>query len=55
VHPQAVAYWSRANKASGTYTVKATFNEPKYMNLNSHPHPYGIFIASNEMGTSNQS
>lgn len=51
----AVAYWSPANKASGDYTVKATFNEPKYMNLNSHPHPYGIFIAGNEMGTANQS
>src|SRR5580698_1956441 len=27
----AVAYWNPANKASGNYTVKATFNEPKYM------------------------
>ena len=35
----AVTYWNPANKASGDYTVKATFNEPKYMNLNSHPHP----------------
>jgi hypothetical protein len=51
----AVAYWSPANKASGDYTVKATFNEPQYMNLNNHPHPYGIFIAGNEMGTANQS
>jgi hypothetical protein len=50
----AVTYWSPANKVSGDYTVKATFNEPKYMNLNSHPHPYGIFIAGNEMGTANQ-
>ncbi|MBV8903050.1 MAG: hypothetical protein JOZ22_05385 [Acidobacteriia bacterium] len=51
----AVVYWNPANKATGDYTVKATFNEPKYMNLNSHPHPYGIFIAGNEMGTANQS
>jgi hypothetical protein len=51
----AVTYWNPANKASGDYTVKATFNEPKYMNLNSHPHPYGIFIAGNDMGTDNQS
>jgi hypothetical protein len=51
----AVAYWSSANKASGDYTVKATFNEPKCMNLNSHPHPYGIFIAGKEMGTANPS
>jgi hypothetical protein len=51
----AVAYWNPANKATGDYTVKATFNEPKYMNLNTHPHPYGIFIAGNDMGTDNQS
>jgi len=25
------------------------------MNLNDHPHPYGIFIAGNDMGTDNQS
>jgi hypothetical protein len=51
----AVTYWNPANKASGDYTVKATFNEPKYMNLNSHPHPYGIVIAGNDMGTAQQS
>src|SRR3954470_8767364 len=51
----AVSYWNPADKASGDYTVKATFNEPKYMNLNSHPHPYGIFIAGNDMGTDSQS
>ena len=51
----AVAYWSPANKATGDYTVKATFTEPKYMNLNNHPHPYGIFIAGNEMGTGSES
>ncbi|MBV8841759.1 MAG: hypothetical protein JO307_03010 [Bryobacterales bacterium] len=51
----AVSYWNPANKASGDYTVKATFTEPKYMNLNNHPHPYGIFIAGNDLGTENQS
>jgi hypothetical protein len=51
----AVTYWNPANKATGDYTVKATFTEPKYMKLNSHPHPYGIFIAGNEMGTGGQS
>jgi hypothetical protein len=51
----AVTYWNPANKASGNYTVKATFTEPKYMNLNSHPHPYGIVIAGNDMGGSSQS
>jgi len=51
----AVSYWSPANKASGDYTVKATFTEPKYMNLNNHPHPYGVFIAGNDMGAAGQS
>jgi len=51
----AVTYWNPANKVSGDYTVSATFNEAKYMNLNSHPHPYGIVIAGNDMGTATQS
>src|SRR5512145_2986167 len=51
----AVTYWNPANKASGNYTVKATFKEPKYMALNSHPHPYGIVIAGNDLGTDQQS
>jgi hypothetical protein len=51
----AVAYWNPANKATGNYTVKATFTEPKYMNLNDHPHPYGLFIGGNDLGTDQQS
>lgn len=52
----AVAYWNPANTATGDYTVKATFTEPKFMNLNpSHDHPYGIVIAGNDMGTDSQS
>jgi hypothetical protein len=51
----AVTYWNPANKASGNYTVKATFKEPKYMSLNNHPHPYGIVIAGNDLGTDQQS
>ena len=51
----AVAYWNPANRASGDYTVRATFHEPKYMSINDHPHPYGIVIAGNDMGTANQS
>ena len=51
----AVTYWNPANKAAGNYTVKATFNEPKYMSLNDHPHPYGIVIAGNDLGTPQQS
>jgi len=51
----AVTYWNPANKASGNYTVKATFTEPKYMNLNSHPHPYGIMIGGTDLGGAEQS
>lgn len=50
----AVAYWNPANVASGSYTVKATFQEPKYMSLNNHPHPYGLFIGGSDMGTDQQ-
>jgi hypothetical protein len=51
----AVSYWNPANKASGDYTVKATFTEPKFMNLMSHPHPYGVFIGGNDLGTDQES
>jgi hypothetical protein len=46
-----MTYWNPANKATGNYTVKATFNEPAYMNVNTHAHPYGIAIAGNDLGT----
>jgi len=51
----AVAYWNTTNVAKGNYTVKATFTEEKFMGLNNHPHPYGVFIAGNDMGTDAQS
>ena len=51
----AITYWNPANKASGDYTVKATFTEPKYMNINDHPHPYGVMIGGNDLGTDKQS
>jgi hypothetical protein len=51
----AVAYWNPSNVATGNYTVKATFTEEKYMGLNNHPHPYGLFIGGNDMGTDAQS
>jgi hypothetical protein len=51
----ATTYWNPANKAAGSYTVSATFNEPKYMNLMDHPHPYGIMIGGNDLGTDQQS
>jgi len=48
-------YWNMANKAAGDYTVSATFNEPKYMNINDHPHPYGIAFAGNDLDTPDMS
>lgn len=51
----AITYWNPKNTAKGDYTVSATFTEPKFMNLNTHPHPYGIVIAGNDLGTGQQS
>ena len=51
----AVTYWDPKNKATGDYTVSATFKEPKYMSLNNHPHPYGLMIAGNDLGTDQES
>lgn len=51
----AVTYWNPANTASGSYTVRAHFRELEYMGLNNHPHPYGIVIAGNDLGTDQQS
>ena len=51
----AAVYWHPNNRATGNYTVRATFNEPEYMNVNDHPHPYGIVIGGNNMGTDTQS
>ena len=50
----AATYWMNGANASGDYTVKATFHELKYMNLNTHPHPYGVFIGGNDMATPGQ-
>jgi hypothetical protein len=51
----ATTYWNPANIASGDYAVNATFLEPKFMALNSHPHSYGIFIGGNNLGTDQMS
>jgi len=51
----AVTYWNPENKAKGDYMVSATFREPKYMSINTHPHPYGIMIAGNDLGTAQES
>lgn len=50
-----VSYWQSSETASGNYTVMATFTEPKFKNLSGHPHPYGLFIGGNDMGTDKQS
>lgn len=50
----AAAYYNAANKASGNFAVKAKFSEAKYMGINNHPHPYGVFIGGNDLGTANQ-
>jgi hypothetical protein len=49
------AFWHKDARATGNYTIKATFKEPKFMSLMSHPHPYGLFIGGNDMGTDKQS
>jgi hypothetical protein len=55
----AITYWNPANTATGDYTVKATFREPKFMMSSmgaaGHPHAYGLVIAGNDMGTDNNS
>ena len=51
----AVTYWNPKNRATGDYTVRATFAEPKFQGLNSHPHPYGIMIGGNDLDTPNAS
>jgi hypothetical protein len=50
----AATYYNPANKASGDYTIKAKFTEPKFQGLNNHPHPYGIMIGGNDLGTDQQ-
>jgi len=51
----ATTLWNPANKATGDYTIHASFNEPEFMGINTHPHPYGIAIAGNDLGTPNMS
>ncbi len=47
-------YWNPENAATGNYSVSATFRESSYMSINSHPHPYGLFIGGSQMGTDQQ-
>jgi hypothetical protein len=51
----ATTYWRPDERLTGNYTIRATFTELEYMALNNHPHPYGIVIAGNEMGSESQS
>jgi hypothetical protein len=51
----AAIYWNPANTASGSYTVSATFTEPKYMSSNDHAHPYGVFIGGANLESENAS
>src|SRR6185295_19664208 len=51
----ATTFWNPANVAKGDYTIKASFLEPKFMELNNLPHSYGIFIGGNDMGTDKMS
>ena len=51
----AVTYWNTKETAKGDYTVSATFTEAKYMSINDHPHPYGIMVGGNDLGTANAS
>ena len=48
-------FWHPKNVVAGNYTVKATFAEPAFMARMNHPHPYGIMIAGNDLGTDNMS
>src|SRR5688500_13585711 len=48
----AAFYWKDGDKASGTYTVSATFKEAKP--TGNHPHPYGLFIGGKDMETDAQ-
>jgi hypothetical protein len=51
----AATYWNPANKATGSYKVSAKFDEAKFQNLNDHPHPYGVVIGGNDLGTDKMS
>lgn len=51
----AVTYWNTKETAKGDYTVSGTFTESKYMSINDHPHPYGIMVGGNDLGTANAS
>lgn len=51
----AVTYWHPGDELSGSYTVSATFTEPAYMASSDHPHPYGLVVGGQGMGSDGQS
>jgi hypothetical protein len=51
----AIAYYNPSNTATGNYSVKATFTEKEFMNINSHAHPYGVFIGGADLNGPNAS
>ena len=51
IGPPAI-YWNPANTATGNYTVKATFREPKQ--INDHAHAYGVFIGGKDLEADTQ-
>lgn len=48
----AAIYWNDANKAAGSYEVKASFTENAHKP--NHPHSYGVFIGGSDLETPNQ-
>ena len=46
-------YWSNANKASGDFTVRATFTEAEQ--TFNHPHPFGVFIGGADLDSATPS
>lgn len=42
-------YWNPSHAASGDFTVRATFREPKQ--TYNHPHPFGVFIGGSGLET----
>ena len=51
----AVDYWNPANKATGDYTVKATFTRTEVHEPEQSPAPVRDLIAGNDLGTPQQS
>jgi hypothetical protein len=45
-------FWNDANRAAGSYEVKASFTEKAHKA--NHPHSYGVFIGGSDLETANQ-